>query len=191
MAKQGKEEVSGVQDEEGEEKRAEVVTRRNDAAGEQGTRETDNSEKDARGTPEKGELGSTVEGTMRVGRDGGGEVGERASRGRKGVAGRRSANRVEDLAPCKSLVFIHDHTTHRRVGGCPARKNNECRHLSNKKSTGSRGRSTPSACSARSARRGSSDITTPCNSTGVGIIRGEGQGIHTTSRQQRTTGGGA
>ena len=113
---------------------------------------------------------------MRAGREGGGEVVERASLGTKSVAGRRSADMVKGLVSCKRVVCIHNQPNHRNVGGSPARNNDEYRHRSNRRSTGSRGRSTQRASSARSARRGSSDSTTPCNPTGIGIIRGEGTG---------------
>ena len=52
---------------------------------------------------------------MRVGRDGGWELGERASQGSKSAASRRSANRVNDMALRKREVFIHDHPVRRRV----------------------------------------------------------------------------
>ena len=145
MAKQGREEVPGVQDE-GEEEMVEVATRRNDA---QQQNRAPGARTTGRRTPEQGELRSTVEDTVRVGREGGREVGERALGGRKSVAGRRGADRVKDSAPCKRAVFIHDQPNHRRVGGSPARNNLECRHLSNSWGTGSRGCSTPSAATVQ------------------------------------------
>ena len=74
MAKQGREEVPGVQDE-GEEEMVEVATRRNDA---QQQNRAPGARTTGRRTPEQGELRSTVEDTVRVGREGGREVGERA-----------------------------------------------------------------------------------------------------------------
>ena len=186
MAKQGREEVPGVQDE-GEEEMVEVATRRNDA---QQQNRAPGARTTGRRTPEQGELRSTVEDTVREGREGGREVGEHGLGGRKSVAGRRGADRVKDSAPCKRAVFIHDQPNHRRVGGSPARKNHEefRNRSNNSRDTDSGGRSNPSECSACIARRGSRDSTTPCNPISVGIKGGKGQGIYTTNRAERTTG---
>ena len=69
-----KEQVSGVQNEGGREERIEVVTRSNDAAAERGKRGTTRGKDSRNKHTSAGAVGSTVERSVRVGREGGGEA---------------------------------------------------------------------------------------------------------------------
>lgn len=116
-------------------------------------------------------MGSAAGDPVRVRKGGGGELGERASRSRRNVAGRRSG-RVDQGTVMDGCTKdkIHDRVNHHKVGNSRVPTKHVCNNL-HSRDIGSSGRRNSSAS------RGGRYSTHPYNLKGVHMVAEEGIGV--------------